>query len=485
MSRSIKKNYLLNLINTILGIIFPIITFPYASRILMADGIGQVDFLNSIISYITLFSALGIPMYAIREVARVRDDIKQLSITTTEIIVLHTLLTFIGYVVVGIICMTLAGVRQNIPLFLMLSSSMILSTIGVNWFYQGVEDFAYITFRNIIVKIVTIILLFMFVHEKSDILWYALTIVVGNVGNNVFNFFRLKKYISLNDIYFFNIHPFHHLKPALRIFVLNIIVSIYTQLDIVMLGFMQSPTCVGYFSASTKITTIILTLATSLGTVILPRLSNLIANNNMIEFARLSQKAVDFIFLTSMPLFLGIIVTAGPIINLFCGNTFGPSVDCLQIISPIVLFIALSNVIGIQILYPQGKENIVIYSTIVGACLNVILNIILIPKFAQNGAAISTVFAEVGVTLTQIIIGLKYVPVKFFSKSTILVLISSLIMFIICIYINGRVTANVYKLIYVTFIGAFIYISLIMLFRIPIAFELYHIIKNKILSSIK
>src|SRR5574344_2287042 len=483
MGKSVKKNYILNLINTVLGIIFPLITFPYASRILMEDGIGQVAFFDSIINYISLFSALGIPMYAIRESARVRDDDKLLSITTTEILVLHFILSFIGYVAVGVVCLTVVDVQKNIPLFLLLSTSIALSVIGVNWFYQGIEDFKYITIRNIAVKIVTILLLFSLVHKKSDLLWYALVLVIGNVGNNVFNFFRLRKYISFSSLSVKEIHPQRHLKPALRIFILNIIISIYTQLDLVMLGFMKSPTEVGYFTAATKITTVLLAVATSLGTVLLPRLSNLISNNEMDEFKRLSQKAVDFIFLIAAPLFLGLMALASPMIRVICGESFESSILCLQIISPIVLVIALSNVIGIQILYPQGKENIVIYSTIVGAIFNLVLNFILIPRYAQNGAAVSTVIAEIGVTVTQIFLGLKFVPVKFFNKSHFLILVSAIIMFCFCCFLQKISDIAIIQLGMVTILGALLYFLLLFLFKEPVTIEFVKCFKKNMRKS--
>ena len=145
---SVSKNYILSLVNTISGLLFPIITFPYASRILMADGIGEVNFFTSIISYISLFTCLGIPLYAVREIARVRNDRKQLNVTTIEILSLHGITTLIGYLVVAILCFTVPKIQTDLPLFLLLSSSIFLTTIGCEWFYKGIEDFKYITVRG-------------------------------------------------------------------------------------------------------------------------------------------------------------------------------------------------------------------------------------------------------------------------------------------------------------------------------------------------
>ena len=301
MSKSLKKNYILNLTNTISTMLFPLITFPYAARIIMADGIGQVDFFSSIISYISLFTCLGIPMYAIRETARVRDDQKELSKTTTEILLLHACLTLFGYLAVFIIAFTVPKVMVDIPLFLLLSTSIFFTAIGCEWFYQGVEDFKYITIRAITIKSICVVLLFLLVHSKDDLMYYAIYTVVGSVGNNIFNFLRLRKYIKLKYIDFKELKPLRHLKPALHIFVLNLVISIYVNLDTVMLGFLKDSTAVGYYTGATKLTKMLLGIVSSLGTVMVPRLSNLIQNGQMEDFKKLSQKAVDFVFALRFP----------------------------------------------------------------------------------------------------------------------------------------------------------------------------------------
>ena len=167
MARSVKANYLFNLINSASQLLFPLITFPYASRIMMADGIGQVNFFQSIISYISLFTCLGIPMYAIREIAKVRDNLEKMTRTTVEILLLHAFLTLFGYIIVAAICMTVAKVQTDIPLFLILSVSIFFTAIGCEWFYQGIEDFKYVAIRGIVVKTVSVLLLFLLVKSNE------------------------------------------------------------------------------------------------------------------------------------------------------------------------------------------------------------------------------------------------------------------------------------------------------------------------------
>ena len=423
--------------------LFPLITFPYAARIIMADGIGQVNFFSSIISYISLFTCLGIPMYAIRETARVRDDQKELSKTTTEILLLHACLTLFGYLAVFIIAFTVPKVMVDIPLFLLLSTSIFFTAIGCEWFYQGVEDFKYITIRAITIKSICVVLLFLLVHSKDDLMFYAIYTVVGSVGNNIFNFLRLRKYVKLKYIDFKEIKPLRHLKPALHIFVLNLVISIYVNLDTVMLGFLKDTTAVGYYTGATKLTKMLLGIVSSLGTVMVPRLSNLIQNGQMEEFRKLSQKAVDFVFALSFPLFLGLIVSAPILIRLFCGPSYEPAISTLQIISPILLFIALSGVLGIQILYPQGKENIVIKCTVFGAITNFTLNLILIPLMANDGAAIATCVAEFMVTFIMLIIGRKYLPIEYSFKRYSNYIIGSAFMFGAIMLVNNIITMSI------------------------------------------
>ena len=483
---SIKKNYIFNLLNTVTSLLFPLVTFPYASRIMLADGIGQVNFFQSIINYIVLLSSIGIPLYAIRESASVRNDEKGLSRVSLEIVILHTSLTALGYLAVGIICMTVAKVTVDIPLFLLLSTTIFFNAIGCNWLFQGVEDFKYITIRGIVVRLLAILLLFVFVRTRDDLMWYAGFTVLGTVGGNVFNLWRMRRYIKPRLHRLGELRPLRHLVPSLRIFVLNLIISIYVNLDMVMLGFMKDSTAVGYYTAASKITTVLMGVVSSLGTVMLPRLSNLIHEGRMEEFNRLSRKAIDFVFTFSTPLFIGLIVLAPSLIHLFCGQSYEPAIRTLMIISPVMLIIGLSNVMGIQVLYPQRKENLVIYSTAVGAVINFSLNCLLIPKYAQDGAAIATVVAETGVTLTMSIIGAKYIPFRLFNRQNLIVILASIVMMIPCIIVRNYIVSDTFLLLLIPIIGCIIYVSIIyILGQNSIVDEVCCIVKDIRIKQIK
>lgn len=482
MTKSLKVNFLYSIINTISSLLFPLIAFSYASRIILAEGIGEVQFFMSIVNYIVLFSSLGIPMYGIREIARVRDNVDEMSKTTIEIILLNLFFNAIGYLVVVLLCCLFTPIQANIPLFLILSTSILLTTLGCSWFYNGIEDFKYITCIGLIVKSLCLVFLFLFVKTSDDILYYGIYTVLGSVSCNIINFFRLSKYVTLRNVFVKDLNVWRHVKPAGAIFLFNIITSIYINLDSVMLGILSNSAAVGYYSAATKVSHILVTLITSFGAVLLPRSSNLIKNNQLEEFYRLSKKSYNMIVLQIFPMFAGVFVCAPSLIYLFCGNTFHPAISTLQIISPIIVALGISNLIGVQILYPLGKIKYVTFSTAIGAIANFTLNIILIPKLAQNGAVIATLVAEWSVTLTQCFLVKKLLPYSLINKNVLRYFFCSVIMGIICYIISINIG---HPLLNVTLVGTFgiiIYGMLMLLFKDELCLEFLLLLKNKIIK---
>lgn len=417
MAQSVKVNYILNLINTGTQMLFPLITFPYVCRVIEADGIGQINFFQSIISYISLFTCLGIPMYAIREIARDRSDVVQMNRTAMEILLLHSMLTLVGYAIVAILCLTVPQIQVNIPLFLILSLTIFFTAIGCEWFYQGIEDFKYITIRGLIIKTVSVVLLFIFVKSKTDLLYYGCYTVFGVLGGNIFNFFRLRKYIHRENIIFSELHIKRHIKPVLKVFSFSVVTSIYLQLNTVLLGFLKNALAVGYFAAATKVMQMLLTMSACLGSVMMPRASHLIAENKEDEFNCLIQKSYDFTLAIALPMTIGLIFCAPSLITALCGVKFEHSILPSQIIAPIILMVAISNVFGIQVLFPKGKINIVTLCCGIGAVADLILNLCLIPFFSYIGTSIAYLGAEVATTVSMYFIGRKYIPIIYFKKS--------------------------------------------------------------------
>lgn len=469
---SVKSNIILNGINTITGIIFPVITFPYAARILLPEGIGAVNFLNSIINYIVLLTSIGIPLYAVKEVAKYRDDKSQRDKITVEILILSTILCLLGYVAVWMLAKFVPQIHEQAALFYVLSITILFTAIGVNWFYQGIEDFKFITIRAIIIRTLSAIALFIFVKNSSDLIFYGWILVGSTVGNNIINFFHLRKHISLRNISYNELNFYRHLKPALQVFILNMIISLYIQLNSVMLGFLSGDTAVGYFAAGTKISHIGLTIISSLGTVLLPRCSNLLKAGDIQGFNRIIHKSLNTTLALSLPMTVGLMILATPVTIIFCGSEYYDAIPVLLLNAPVVIFISLTNLMGIQILYPKDKINIVIWSVSGGAIFNLIINFLLIPPYGATGAAISTLIAEFAVLLIQILCGRKYYPFNAAQLFNYRYISGCIIMGIITFLSILWIDSLILKLIIGIIVGIFSYSLFLMIIKDPLIIEI-------------
>lgn len=476
---SIKKNFIINGIKIFFNLIFPIVTFPYISRVLGPTGIGKITFATSITNYFLLFTNLGIPLYGIREIARVRENRLKLSKSFSEILFLNLITTIIG-MIVFIIFFQLKLFGNDIKLFQIMSLNIIFTFIGVEWYFQGMENYIYITKRSIIFKIISIILMFIFVNKKEDIVIYAGILVFALVGANILNFFKVKKEILIS---FKNLNIKKHLKPILTIFSMNIAISIYTNLDSVMLGYRSNEYSLGIYSASSKMIHLVLGIVTSLGAVLLPRISNYIINKQEKELKEILENTLTFLLALSVPCVIGIILTADEIIKIFSGNEFIEAVKTMRILSPVIFFIAFSNFLGIQILYPRGEEKKVLYSVIVGAIINFSLNWLLIPKYAQNGAAVATVIAEGFVLLVQIFLGYKCLKFKIFTSENLKVILANIFLGIGALLITNYFTGKsiIVNLLLKIILGILIYIIVLIILKEKFIIEYI----NKFIKKIK
>ena len=469
---SLKANVILNFLNTITGIVFPVVTFPYAARILLPDGIGAVNFLQSIVAYIVLLTSLGIPMYAVREVAKYRDDIVKRNTVTVEITILSLLLCAGGYIIVWLLGNLVPQINSQLALFYVLSLTILFTSLGVNWFFQAIEEFKFITVRAVIFRFLATLALFVFVKTKDDILIYAIVTVGSTVGNNIINFIHLRKYIDIKQIPWNRLQIKKHLRPSFHIFVFNLITSIYLNLNTVMLGFMQGDSAVGFYTAGNKISHIILSLVASLGVVLLPRCANLVENGRMEEFATITKKSYRLVQALSLTSSIGLILLALPIVVIFGGKEFADAAPVLAWTAPIIIFIGLSNVFGIQILYPLGKENLVIWSTVGGAIINLLLNLLIIPYYSYIGAAISTFIAELTVLLIQVICGHRYIPFKLFEKVNANYLMASLVMAVIVFPLTLIINDIWLSFIISSVVGGCIYASVLLILKDSLFLEI-------------
>lgn len=399
--KSLKKNFCMNAILTMSQFIFPLITFPYVSRILLAEGTGKVSFATSIISYFAMFAQLGIPTYGIRACAQVRNDKKKLSKTAQEIFIINIIMSILAYIVFFIALCNVPRLKDEKTLLIIVSATIFFNAIGMEWLYKALEQYTYITIRSVIFKFIALIAMFLLIHQQSDYIIYGAISIFASSASNIFNFFNVHKYISLRPVGEYNFKQ--HLKAVSVFFALSCAATIYVNLDTVMLGFMKTNVDVGYYNAAVKIKTILVSIVTSLGTVLLPRASYYVEHGLKEDFYRITKKAINFVFLVATPLMLYFMFFAKEGIFFLSGNTYGGAIVPMQIIMPTLFFIGLTNIMGMQILVPLGKENIVLYSEIVGVVVDLAINYILIPKYASAGAAIGTLVAEIAVWIVQYI----------------------------------------------------------------------------------
>lgn len=455
--KSLKVNAVLNIVKTLMGIIFPLITFPYASRVLMPDGIGKVNFAQSIIQYFSLLASLGITSYGVREGAKIRNSKEKLSRFAKEIFTINIISTAFAYTLLIIALFVVPKFSEYRSLLIVCSASMLFTTLGMEWLYTAEEDFTYITVRAILFQFLSLILLFVLVHSPNDVLQYAAISVVSYVGSNICNFVHARKYISFKDIRIRAIDLKKHMKPVMILFIMAITSSIYTILDTSMLGFLASDYEVGLYTAATKINRIVLNLVVSVGTVLLPRLSFYYGTGENEKFKDLAYKSVDLLMTIAFPAAVGLSVLSYEVLYVISGPNYIPAVPAMRAINPIIVIVGMSNFIGVQIFMPLRKEKWTLYSDISGACTNLVLNSILIPKYGALGAAIASVSAESIVTLTQLILVRRFLSIKKIVRNIYIYVILSLIMGV-AVYIVHSVISNVFiSLILGIVVGMLIY----------------------------
>lgn len=400
---SVKYNVVMNIILTVSNLLYPIITFPYVSRVLLVEANGKVNFAASVANYFMLVASLGIPTYGVRACAKVRDNRDELSKTAQEILIINFVATIMVLLTYIICVLTIPRFSSDKILFFIEGINIVLNMFGANWLYQALEQYDYITIRSVIFKCISILLMFLLVHKPSDYRQYALTIVFASVGSNILNFIRLHRYISFKR---FTDYRFkYHLKPILILFAQNITVSIYTNLDTVMLGILRGNIQVGLYTAAVKCKGLLTGIVVSLGNVLLPRMSYLVKNKMKAEFEKYMILAINTVLFMSFPIVIYFIYSSKDCILLLAGNDFIGAISAMQIITFAVIPNGLTGIFGVQILTSLDREIQVLYSVIVGAVSDFILNILLIPSMGAKGAAIATTIAEFLVLFTQIILG--------------------------------------------------------------------------------
>ena len=474
--KSVKKNYIYNLMYQILVMIIPLITTPYLSRVLGAENIGIYGYTLSITTYFILFGSLGVSMYGQREIAYLQDNKKDRSKTFFEILLMKSITLGLS-LILFYLCFCRNGEYHLYYQILILE--IVANIIDISWFFQGLEEFKKTVIRNTIVKLISVACIFLLVKTKADLNKYFIIYVLSTFLGNITLWFYLPRYIEKIKIKELKI--FRHLKPTLLLFIPQIAVQLYTVLDKTMIGsLVVDKSEVGYYEQAQKIIKLLLTIATSLGTVMMPRIAHTYASGDHKQLRKYMNTSLSYIMMIAFPLMLGIISISNHFVPIFYGKGYDKVTILMSIISPIIVFIGLSNVIGTQYLLPTKQQRKYTTSVTIGAFVNLILNFILIKLCKSIGASIATVIAECVVTGVQLFLVREEIKLTEIIKLSYKYIISSIIMFICSIIISILINNNFISLFVQGISSVIIYFSLLFIMKDTLIMDGLKLVKNKL-----
>lgn len=476
---SLKINMILNTIRGVLGIVFPLISFPYVSRILGAENLGKYDFANSIVSYFVLLSALGIYSYTVREGARFRNDKKQIKRFADEIFTINIVATVVAYILLFLVVLIVNKLHDYNSLIFVLSFQIIFKTIGVEWIYTIYEDFLYITLRSIIIQIASLILMFAFINTKDDYILYAGIVTLASGGSSIFNYLHVKKYLKINFTKSLNLKK--HLNPILLIFATSIAITVYVSSDTTILGFMCDDETVGIYSVSVKIYNIVKTILISILSVTIPRLAFYLGNDNIHKFTETVNNLFKTLISLVMPAVIGIYILSSEIVLIVAGEEYLQAVSSLKLLSIALVFCLFSWIWGQCVLMTLKKEKVLFYATAISAIVNVLMNFLFIPLWNENAAAITTIIAEGVCLLINVWYGRKYVKIEKLAGITIKVCLGCLMICLITFVL--RLLEWSHWLLFViadVFLSVVVYSGIEIILKNECFFETFNQLKNKI-----
>ena len=451
----------------------------YVARIIMGDGVGKVAYAQNVAAYFIAIATLGFPAYGIREIAKSRNNYKICSQVFIELFFINALMTLVASILYTITIFYVYNFRTNILLYMCVGISVWINFANIDWLYQGKEEYGYITIRNLIVKFISLIVLFVFVREKNDYLIYALIGSLGLVCNYLFNLFHARHYICLNfSIKDLNIKQ--HLRPLFILGMTAFLGTIYNQLDVTMLGVMTDDSTVGYYSNAHKIIIISLSSCIAVTTVFMPRLSYYY-HNDKIALNRLVNLGVKIIFFIVVPAAFGLALISNDLVILLFGESFKSAGTTLAVFTPMLLIRPIGDLLCYQLLISAGMESKRIYTSLLATIINVLLNVLLIPIWKQNGAAIASIVAEITIN------GLLFKEVSKISTINIdcryylKVIFATMMLCASVVFINNFIDSNFYRVVSDICVGGIVYIFIGYLLKN----EVIILIKDKILNVIR
>lgn len=471
--KSIKINAILNGLRSALNLIFPLITFPYVSRILSVDGMGIYNFSNTYINYFALLAGLGVSTYAVREGAKYRDNREKISGFASEVFTINVISTIAAYLLLFCSLVIFNNLYKYVTCILIFSLQLLFNTIGTEWVYNIYEDYSYITIRSIVFKIISIVLLFVFVRNSTDYLWYAGITVFASVGSNLLNYINAKKIIDIKLTK--NVKWRYHLRPILVIFASSVAITLYVSSDTTILGLLKGDYAVGIYGVAVKIYSIASGLISGLLVVTIPRLAMLLGKRKIKEYKLILGKVISSVSILVLPAAVGLIMLSKEAILIIAGKKYLSSILSLQIITSAFIFSNYGMIFNECILIPAKRENKSLYNTLITGIINVILNFILIPIWSYDGAALSTVIAELMVMVLNGWSARDYISSIFTSGKTIKNMVDATIgcigIIIVCVLLKIGVTSLTIRVLLSVILSVGIYLSILVLLNNDIAME--------------
>ena len=456
----VLKNYAYNLSYQLLLIILPIITTPYVTRVFSSNDLGTYSFFNSIVTYFLLLATLGVANYGTKEISGDRKIIRK---NFWGIYTLQLGAAICSFVLYVMLCLTLPAMKN--PVAYILGFSLVSKGLDISWLFQGLEDFRKITVRNITVKLAGVISIFLFIRSANDLYLYVFFLTIFELLGQLSMWIPAKEFIG--KPYFDLMYAKRHLKPVILLFLPQIAISLYVTLDSTMLGALASTRDLGIYDQSLKIVNILLTLVTSLGSVMLPRVSNLLSSGDHKAVNKMHEMSFLIYNLIIFPIMAGMLIVNDDFVNFFLGQDFQEARYAIAIMIFRMFFIGWTNIMGIQILIPHNKNKEFMLSTTIPAIVSVGLNLLLLPKLGYIGASIVSVLTEVLVWLIQLFYTRSYLREVPILGSLIKIIISSGVMYGILLFIKQFL--NVSPMINVglyAVLGAIIYASLILILKV-------------------
>lgn len=397
---SLRKNAFLNIVYKLSSILFPLITYPYVSRILLADNLGRVSFFTSLTNYMLMIGSLGISTYGIRIVAKTRNNKRELSVVVKELLIINLVVTFIASLFLIASIIFVEKFQKNLLLMFISLCQILIAPLGMEWLYGGLEQYEYIAKRSITMKIISLIFIFLFVHEKEDYIIYAAILMLGYIGNYICNFVYSKKFIDYSIKQKWKLK--RHLKAVLILFASILAINIYTNVDTLMLGFIKGDRAVGLYDVACKGKLVLISLINAISTVLFPRLSYYLAEKDIVSYNKVLKKSISVIMGIAIPLSIFFVIEAKDVVIFLGGNAYEDATLCMQILMPILIISGFSNITGNQILLPHGKDISYMRAVMTGAIVDIILNLFFMPRYSLYGAAFATLMAEIVQMLLQL-----------------------------------------------------------------------------------